>query len=379
MTFQYFYGLYLSNNIFYKNFNKFSSHTWEHDIDMGDGLDYAYVWSQGKSLEEACPEHLSEGFSQISKKISSFFKSFNAVGLKVSKSNVEHVFPKKVLSTYLTYLNEISDYVFENYEKPENYEFMCELHKFCKTIESQPLKVNLKNIPSPPEKLLRCSKYVKYDPYKCVTGRLTTVPGSFPIHTLKKEYRAVVEPRNDCFLELDFNAFEVRVLLSILEMEQPAVDIHEWNAKNVFKEDLTREEIKKRTFSWLYNDFSLDKELNIVYPKKVAKLKHFNNPFVETIFNRKIKAKEENALNYIIQSTASDLFLKQVIKIKKLLQDRASKVSFTIHDSVIIDFSLKDKEMVKEIVKVFSETQLGKYKVNTSVGKNFGSMKAVTF
>jgi hypothetical protein len=46
-------------------------------------------------------------------------------------------------------------------------------------------------------------------------------------------------------LEFDFNAAELRVLLGLLEKEQPQQDIHEWNINNVYRGLITREDAKK--------------------------------------------------------------------------------------------------------------------------------------
>ena len=91
-----------------------------------------------------------------------------------------------------------------------------------------------------------------------VTGRLTTYPDSFPILNLKTEHRDILMPRNDWFVEMDYNGAEIRTLLSLAEKEQPVEDIHEWNMKNVYRNLVTRDEAKKRFFAWLYNPNSED-------------------------------------------------------------------------------------------------------------------------
>ena len=53
-------------------------------------------------------------------------------------------------------------------------------------------------------------------------------------------------PQNDWFLELDYNAAEVRTLLALSGKDQPEEDIHEWNIKNIYDGDLTREEAKRK-------------------------------------------------------------------------------------------------------------------------------------
>ena len=52
-----------------------------------------------------------------------------------------------------------------------------------------------------------------------------------------------------------------------------------------------------------------------------------------------------------------------------------SYVAFPIHDSIVLDFSIEDREKLSGIIDIFSNTELGKFKVNISVGKNFGNLK----
>ena len=98
---------------------------------------------------------------------------------------------------------------------------------------------------------------------------------------------------------------------------------------------------------------------------------------MNTLYNRKIKAPEEKAVNYLIQSTTSDMFITSAIKINKLLTDRKSFVSFCIHDSLVLDFSIEDRPMIEDLISSFSQTQFGKMRTNLSIGKNFGSMKKI--
>ena len=52
-----------------------------------------------------------------------------------------------------------------------------------------------------------------------------------------------------------------------------------------------------------------------------------------------------------------------------------SKIAFCIHDSLILDFSDDDRESLPDIIKTFSDTDFGTFKVNVQAGKNFGEMK----
>ena len=158
-------------------------------------------------------------------------------------------------------------------------------------------------------------------------------------------------------------------------MEQPQQDIHEWIAKDVFLSTESREDIKKKVFAWLYNPLAKNEKLEQVFRRKEITDKYFDGERVLTPFDRDIEVDERRAFNYIVQSTTSDLFLRCMIKVSKMLKGRKSYVAFSVHDSLVIDFSVEDRPMLSEIVEVFSETDLARFKINMSVGNNYGSMK----
>ena len=66
-----------------------------------------------------------------------------------------------------------------------------------------------------------------------------------------------------------------------------------------------------------------------------------------------------------------------MIKVSKALRGSKSYVAFPIHDSIVIDFSMEDGDKLKELVKIFSQTELGDFKVNIRAGKDFGSLKDI--
>ena len=225
------------------------------------------------------------------------------------------------------------------------------------------------------KKIKETSPYIKYDIFGTKTGRLTTKKNSFPILTLAREYRNIIKPHNDWLVEFDFNAAELRTLLALSDKNQPDEDIHAWNAKNVYKDNVTREEAKQRIFAWLYNPESKDFLSSQAYDRSLVLKKYYDGKKVTTLFSREIEADDHHALNYIIQSTTSDLFLDRAIKLADLLRERKSFVSFCVHDSLVIDFSDEDKDMLIKLKNIFSDTTLGNFKVNVKAGKNYGEMK----
>jgi hypothetical protein len=280
--------------------------------------------------------------------------------------------------------NKICEYVFSNYEKPENYDLLLRLVKILTEIKNTRLNVDYSELNSQMHKFKvrnfvsknkNTPPYIDYNPFKTKTGRLATNYGSFPILTMDKNYRKILKPQNDWFMEFDFNAAELRVLLGLLGKEQPQEDIHEWNVKNVYKGLVTREEAKKRIFAWLYNPNSKDSLSNTAYNREEVVKKYYNGSQVATFFNRTIEADEHHALNYIVQSTAADIFFTQMIKVWEMLEEADSKIAFCLHDSLVIDYCEKDNNILLKLKKAFSETSLGNFGINVSVGKNYGEMK----
>ena len=225
------------------------------------------------------------------------------------------------------------------------------------------------------KKVKKTTPYCKYNVDGTKTGRLTTNPTGFPILTLKKEHRVILEPNNDWFVDLDFNAAELRVLLALAGKNQPTMDIHKWNIKNVFADKGTRADAKKRAFAWLYNPESEDRAMSKFYERDTVLNKYWDGTSVNTVFNRKIEADNFHALNYIIQSTCADMVLEQACRIRSLLAGKRSTIAFIVHDSVVLDFADEDRQELIELVNEFSSTRLGKFMVNISAGKNFGKLR----
>mgnify|MGYP003117590472 FL=1 len=149
-----------------------------------------------------------------------------------------------------------------------------------------------------------------------------------------------------------------------------------WNKENIFKDDsLSRQEAKTKIFAWLYNSTNQMPEAEKIYDRKKIKNEYFDGSNVKTPFGRKIQADNHHSLSYIIQSTTADLLLRQMIKIHDLLKDKKSYVAFCVHDSIVIDLSMEDRSSLEDLVSLFADTDLGKFKVNASVGDNYGDLR----
>ena len=361
-----------------------STWAWSHHVVGGD-FDYAFVWCGGKSLRQVCPDNLKTRLETYEKKIKSHIKSHIKAKINVQESCLFDLVPETQLRGYLEVKNYICQHVFDTIEKPANYTFLAQTYETIKEIEQQNLKVDWELVDrlskddpkamSIAEKFDPSGTFVKYNMFGSVTGRLTTYPDSFPILNLKTEHRDILMPRNDWFVEMDYNGAEIRTLLSLAEKEQPVEDIHEWNMKNVYRNLVTRDEAKKRFFAWLYNPNSEDYLTSRAYDRDSVLTSYYRGGCVHTPFGRKIDADNFHALNYLLQSSSSDNCLHQANIIHRFLRDKKSNLAFAIHDSIVIDLDHNERNLLPQIRELFADTRLGKFKVGVKIGKNMGKLR----
>ena len=289
--------------------------------------------------------------------------------------------PKDFLQQFCEAKNKITEYVFENYEKPENYDHLDKVQKLLYKIKYRDLNISSENsktlfylthMRERAQKLLKGPKHVDYNLFGTVTGRLATNTSSFPILTIMRELRKLVKPHNDWFISLDYNGAEARTFLALAGKNQPQEDIHEWNKNSVIrKKDLTRDEMKTIFFTWLYSPDDSEILRNNVYDKKAVMEKYYIGGRVDTPFKRSIIVEERKALNYLVQSTTADLVLDKAVEIEEFLQDKKSFVSHVVHDEIVLDMADDERELIVEIKKMFAENRLGNYLVNLKAGKNY--------
>jgi hypothetical protein len=359
------------------------THTWAPSPSLTDKeVEYAQIWSGGKTLADLCPEKSKHRFENLNERAKVFLKTFFNARINLDDVCFYDCVPEKFLLDYFSLKNEIAADVFENYKKPLNHDFMRDLIFFVDRISNQTLNIDTSDLDMSDEKtgvqkISLDKNKVVYNPWGTVTGRLTTQKNSFPILTLNKNLRKCLKPQNDVFLELDYNASELRVLLGLLDQAQPEEDLHSWLAKEVFDDKYTREEVKKKVFAWLYNPASKNKRLNAFFDRQAVLEKYYDGHKVVTPYDRTVDVDEEKALNYLIQSSSSDMMLTAAMKLDKILSNKKSFVAFCIHDSIVLDIAAEDKELVENMREEFSKTRFGNFRTNMSLGLDFGDMKRI--
>ena len=224
----------------------------------------------------------------------------------------------------------ITRYVFDNFEKPGSYDQLLNISKLAEDIKNYPINLDYGLLRSHSysskvrtflKKLKKTKNTVYYNLFGTKTGRLTVKKNFFPILTLDKELRKYIKPNNDLFVEIDFNGAELRTLLALLGREQPQVDIHRWNAENVYRGLTTREEAKKRFFAWLYNPASDDYLSSRTYNRDLIKERFWDGEKVKTPFDREIDSDEYHCVNKYLYNLLNSENICIVMNLKHIINN----------------------------------------------------------
>ena len=381
-------GVYKDGHLYFDEMPADMLRTWRYSGTLeGSDVEYAWLYTCGADINSKLPEEIKEEHNATNRKMMAYKKSFDLAKINLHEHCFFDLVPHDFLKRFLECRNKITEYVFENFERPANYEHMRDVYQLIHKIKYQTLNVNAEDcrslflqssVRADAKKFLNRKNYIDYNLFGTRTGRLTTNEGSFPILTVKRELRKLIKPKNDWYLSLDYNGAEIRTLLALSGQEQPQDDIHTWNIVNVLKRaDIPREEAKTIFFSWLYNPDS--KIINTHhYDREKVLDKWYDGEYISTPFERKIEIDKRRALNYLIQSTTSDVVLERACRIDEYLKGKKSFISHIVHDEIVIDLCNEEREIVSKIKEIFADTRLGKYMVNLSAGLNYLDMNELS-
>jgi len=390
-------GVYTNNQLIFDptGFPPELNRTWKYAPYLRDlEIEYASLYLEGKPLGDVIPEYLKDDWMNVSEKIVAFKRSLSIAQVDTYENCFFDLVPERFLVEFCEVKNKITEYIFKNVQKPVRYDFYKHVDIMLEDISHRKVAIDRQKITtylqSPKLKshannILEADPYVKYNQFGTRTGRLTTKKGSVPILTMNKEFRSAVQPQNDYYLELDFNGAEVRTLLGLLGKEQPPGDVHDFHLNEIFTDIETRDQAKVAFFAWLYGSRSAVVKSDVAkltkfYEKDSLLEKYWDGDTVTTPFKKQIPdTSKHHALNYLIQSTAAELTLKQALKLEYLLrkQSHGSHIAFLIHDAVVIDMKNEDEDLLKSLVALMSSTNFGTFRVNIKKGKTLGSMKDI--
>lgn len=378
-------GIYHKGELHFDKLPDDLSRTWKYASYLSDRkILYASLYAQGRGIDEVCPEWLLDDWKEAKKRLKAYQNSFLESKISLEDNCFFDLVPKQFLKELCEVKAKIVEHVFDEYEKPKNYDLLDQFQVILSDISNRELNLDLdflkKDLMDVRKKaVLRRigkSKNIHYNLFGTKTGRLTTQPKTFPILNIDKECRSVIKPTNDLLVELDYNAAEARTLFALSGKPFPEGDLHKENAKKL---GVSREEAKTQFFAWLYGSKQVDaSKFEKMFDLQVFMKKYFNNNEVINPFGRKIKSDNFHSLNYLIQSTCNDIMIEQIVKVSKLLKNKKTFIAFVVHDSFVLDVSRDELEDVKEVAKVFSNNRFGTFPVNISAGKDYGTLRKLT-
>ena len=212
-------GVYKDGKLYFQDLPEGLKRTWKYaEYLEKEDVEYASVRCGNRRLNDVCPASLIDDWVEIEDKLKAFYRSFVLAKVSMDENCFFDLVPKPFLVEYCEIRDKITKYVFENYERPTNYDFLVDLTKVLARIRHQKLNIDVSTLTDKahlPKFRQAAKKYTQIDPYcryninGTKTGRLTTQKSSFPIMTMDKDFRSIVKPANDWFVELDFNAAEL--------------------------------------------------------------------------------------------------------------------------------------------------------------------------
>ena len=77
-------------------------------------------------------------------------------------------------------------------------------------------------------------------------------------------------------------------------------------------------------------------------------------------------------MNYLIQSTTSDVVLEQAAKLDTLLEGKKTRIAFIIHDEVVLDVKKGEEAILRTLESTFADTRFGTYLVGAKESADYG-------
>ena len=135
--------VYAEGQLYFKKIPKSLTKTWSYSEFLADKeIEYAQIYCQNKTLDEVCPEYLRESWEETNKRLKAFHRSTTEADLDLRDYCLRELVPESFLAGYGKIKNQICQYVFKKYKKPDNYDHLLSLTKVLTEIKNK----NLRNI-----------------------------------------------------------------------------------------------------------------------------------------------------------------------------------------------------------------------------------------
>ena len=289
--------------------------------------------------------------------------------LHYDKENINDLIP---LVKHAEYFGPISKELYKSYEQHDQ-TILENLYQ----IERNGLKTY--------EKII----YSEYNPYTS-TGRPSNRFGGLNFAALNKSdgsrKQFISRFSNGVLVEMDFDAYHLRLIGEIVDYKFPKGSVHEHMAELY---GLPYDEAKALSFKYLYGGITDEVSDNPFFSKVNDYIKLLwkdfqTNNFVESyIYNRKIYRKNlqdmnpNKLFNYMIQLMETENNIKILNELQPKLQQYDSKLVLYNYDAFLFDFNPDEGLEFLNIIKKTIESD-GKYPVKIGKGVNYHDMQDIT-
>lgn len=231
-------------------------------------------------------------------------------------------------------------------------------------------------------------EYTQYNPYT-TTGRPSNRFGGINYAALNKEdgsrQRFISRFDGGTLIEIDFDAYHIRLIADVLGYTLPKDSVHEYLGKQYFgKNKLTKKEYnqsKEITFRILYGgvpkeflEIKFFAEVDIFIKKLWYEFKE-KNLIPTYLFNRPMYRNNlsdmnpQKLFNYYIQSLETESNISILAEIYKVMQNYRSKLVLYTYDSFLFDFDLSDGQIfIKDVIDSI------KFPMKVKHGYNYNNM-----
>ena len=193
--------------------------------------------------------------------------------------------------------------------------------------------------------------------------------------------------KSGVLVEMDYDAYHLRLIGDRIGYEFPQGSVHEHMAKFY---GCDYEESKQKSFQYLYGFIPYEvSQINPFFCRVDDYIKELWNSYkskdfiLSDIYSKRIyrnNLTDMNAnkvFNYTIQLMETENNMKVLSELIPKIRDYKSKLILYSYDSFLLDFNMEDGlDYLKEVKEVLE--QKGKYPVKVSWGLNYHEMKDIT-
>lgn len=277
-------------------------------------------------------------------------------------------------------------------------EFYTEYCNQYQTIEKEGLLLDINKferhfeLPWQPFSIQNNSILTSYNLYN-LTTRPTNSFNGINFLALNKEdgSRKSFVPKNDLFVEFDFDAYHLMLIAKLIGFECPDKSMHLYLGKQYFDTGVLSEkeyhEGKAITFQQIYG--GIRKEYaHIEFFKKIDEfIKEMWKEYQETgeillqtgrpLHLHKNSLNPQKLFNYVIQNAETYQNVLILKKLNALLENTKSKIVLVVYDSFLLDYSLEDgKQPLLDIKQLIQEEG---FTIKAKVGKNYDALEKTNY